>query len=176
MSEEHEIESIEFECKLGLGLEEEDGEEPPPEDDYDCSFTANVVRVGPNRLRMAEPVSVTPFGPYGGQLNLGQVVECVPLDDGGFRIVRLVGSPHVWSKLLKGRMKEHLENGEVQAILTEFGDAEGVWEWTAGNLTLQWPLGPEEAEPPSRVLDLVERLEEVWPNVKESGDPGQTLG
>jgi hypothetical protein len=131
------------------------------DDEYDLFVTASVVWVGPNEIAMAEPVSLTPFGSIGPTLKLGDVIEVVRLDDRTIGYVRLLKRGRIWSRTLHDPGKLALEDTSVQAILDQLIAAGSMWEWCAGNLTIQGLMEEGRTEPSPLHTELMDALTEV---------------
>jgi hypothetical protein len=63
-----------------------------------CEFDDSAAEpLGGNLFRVLAPMSVTPFGPLGPALNLGQIIEAEPVSTGVWRYVRTHFKPAVRS-------------------------------------------------------------------------------
>jgi hypothetical protein len=126
---------------------------------------AVVVRMTDRTFRLAEPLSVTPFGPYGPMLNLGDVIEVESQPDGTFRYVRTLESGDPWSRTIPGVSIEVIERPVIHDLLEEFIAAGGMWELAVGNLTLQI-LSPRG----TAAFDAIRRLETAFASLTSVRD------
>jgi hypothetical protein len=140
------------------------------EEAYDLATDVVVVWLAPDQVQLVHPASLTPFGPCGGVLNLGDVVEVVDLQDGTFGYRRLLQRNRVWSRTLADPGRETADNTSVRTLLQELTAAGCGWDWCACNLTVQAPLEEGQTEPAGPVVELVEVLGQVLEELKaESG-------
>lgn len=151
---------------FSYALSDFDEEQTLVDDDAGCdeilgTFKALVVRLDERRFRVAEPVSVTPFGILGPRLNLGDVIEATPEDEGRYRYVRRVECALVKTLMISPMTKPIFERDEVVSILDRITEAGGVWEWTPSNLIVQIPLKDGEGEALKKVTELVHELSRV---------------
>ncbi len=144
-------------------------------DDCDIELDVPVVRLGADRFRLTEPVSVF-FVPV---FNLGDVIEARPLNEGEHLYVRTLERAHVWTRVLHLRslarrvaaaspvgeiseagriLAEALRQGEGGRILARIAAAGGAWEYCVGNLQIQLPLRDGESEPSGEIQRLLEDL------------------
>ena len=107
-------------------LDEESPTDEAYDDDRDGNFLALVVRLDNGHFQTLEPVSMTPFGPYGPSLDLGVVFEAEPLDDGTFRYVRTVEQPRAWQRTI-GVSQQVLNQDAVRPILNQASQLGGKW-------------------------------------------------
>lgn len=148
------------------------------EHDFELAVYIEVVPLAPDRFRIPGATSLTPFGPLGPTLNLGDVIETAPLSEGVHRFVRRLESARVWSRTLyvphvsraaigdrerrslveqQQFLHDLLRGGRVGALLEEIERAGGGWEYAVGNVTVQLPL-PEGSELPAHLQELVDEL------------------
>ncbi len=151
------------------GLDAEDGawcSLRAEDDEYDLIVSAAVLWIGPNQVSMVAPACLSPFGPCGPTLDLGDVLEVVPLEDGTFGYVRLLKRGRIWSRTLPDPGRQALEDTSTQMILDQLLASGCTWEWFVGNLMIQAPLEEGEREPAGPILELVEVLAQVLEEAK----------
>ena len=153
------IEQIELLCNL---YDFEEGEQPDEdeEDEWDLTCPAEVVRLGGNRFRVALPVSVTPFGPLGPMLNLGDVIEAVPTGDGSYRLQQVIRARQ-WSRTFSGVEQAAVSDPSIRRILDQLTSWGAAWEWCAANITVQVPHQGDGTEPDARVTTALNDLAEA---------------
>ena len=139
--------------------------------DFDCESSMMVERLGPNRMRLLEPCSITPFGPYGPTLNLGDVIEATPLEGGGYRYVRTVQEAWIWSAVFQSVSERAMRAFDASPLATELAATGGMWEWSAGNLTAQLPREGNVAERPSSVTNLFVRIDRLLRSLASANCP-----
>ncbi len=111
-------------------------------DDLECHCDdPDVEPLGGNLFRVLAPISVTPFGPLGPGLILGQIIEAEPVSSGVWRYVRTHFKPAVRSWRLFCKQPDVLNKPNCE------------WEWSVGNITIQ--TVSIEGEP---LLSEVERI------------------
>lgn len=144
--------------------DDEDWENEEDAVDPESEISALVIRLSAHRFRLARPTSVTFAGPLGAMLNMGDVIEVIPLDDGTYKYVRTLEPARIWSRIF-GRVavRDIDEEGLPRRILDQFHEAGGAWEWVAGNLIIQAPLQEGESEPPAHIKELFDRLCDALP-------------
>lgn len=133
------------------------GEEEGEDDGVDGEFVAVVVRLGNSHFQTQEPVSVTPFGPFGPSLALGVVFEAEPFDDGTFRYVRTVDRLRVWERAINVS-RQVINQDTVRPILVQVSQLGSKWEWMANTLTIQGLLADGEEDVPSGMSELIDIL------------------
>jgi hypothetical protein len=145
----------------GDAREQPRGETRSDEELFDGEITFDVEPVAgsPGHFRMPEPVSITPFGPFGPSFSVGDVIATIPHGDGTYVLKRVVMRADSWSKYVSGVTAETLEEPQLVEALHEFYDLGGGWEFATGNLTLQYLKMPDEPVAPAAVLDLFDRIE-----------------
>ena len=82
------IEDITEHIIFHSNLDEDEEDEIGDDDGFLCSFSAVVEKLGGNKCRTLEPVSMTPAGPWGPALDVGTVFEAEPLGDGTYHYLR----------------------------------------------------------------------------------------
>ena len=128
------------------------------DDEPEGTVSVTVERVGPDRVRLLEPCSLTPFGPIGPVLHLGDLVEVEALDDGSVRYRRVLEAALVWEFGRTGTPRAATEDAGIAAVLGEIGDAGGMWEWCAGCLWVEVPRAASDGACPPSIQALFDRL------------------
>jgi hypothetical protein len=124
-------------------------------DDWDpeCSCGGpDVEPLGGNLFRVLGPISLTPFGPLGPELTLGQIIEAEPVSTGVWRYVRTHFKPAVraWHLVCEQQV---LNKRDISQDLQLLRELNCEWEWCVGNITIQ--TVSMEGEP---LLSEVERI------------------
>jgi hypothetical protein len=125
-------------------------------DDLECSCEfddSEFEPLGGNLFRVLAPISVTPFGPLGPGLTLGQIIEAAPVSTGVWRYVRTHFKPAVRSWRVFCGQLDVLDRPDISQDLQLLRELNCQWEWSAGNITIQ--TVPMEGEP---LLSEVERI------------------
>jgi hypothetical protein len=125
-------------------------------DDLECSCEfddAEFESLGGNLFRVLAPISVTPFGPMGPGLSLGQIIEAEPVSAGVWRYVRTHFKPAVRSWRVFCGQLDVLDRPDISQDLQLLRELNCQWEWSVGNITIQ--AVSMEGEP---VLSEVERI------------------
>jgi hypothetical protein len=116
-------------------------------DDRECSCGAPDVEPLPrltqercnrgNLFRVLEPVSLTPFGPLGPGLTLGQIIEAEPVSTGVWRYVRTHFRLAVRSWRVSCEQPDVLNRPDISPDLQLLRELNCGWEWSVGNITIQ---------------------------------------
>jgi hypothetical protein len=123
-------------------------------DDLECHCDdPDVEPLGGNLFRVLAPISVTPFGPLGPGLILGQIIEAEPVSSGVWRYVRTHFKPAVRSWRLFCKQPDVLNKPDIFQDLQLLRELNCEWEWSVGNITIQ--TVSIEGEP---LLSEVERI------------------
>jgi hypothetical protein len=123
-------------------------------DDSECSCGAlDVESLGGNLFRVLGPISLTPFGPFGPGLTLGQIIEAEPVSTGVWRYVRTHFKQAVRSWRVFCKQPNALKNPDISEDLQLLRGLNCEWEWSVGNITIQ--MASIEGEP---LLSEVERI------------------
>jgi hypothetical protein len=156
---------LRFRCPDDDDAEDDFLEYGPDPDDYMFRCYPTVQPAGESRFRLVEPQSITFAGPLGPMLNFGDIIDVVKLSKGCYGFLRIAEAARVWTRVFGGLPIETLSKRDVASTLDAFTDAGGGWEYCVGNITLQWMLEENEAEPPPVTLALLRRLEGAisWP-------------
>jgi hypothetical protein len=127
-------------------------------DDSECSCGApDVEPLGGNLFRVLGPISLTPFGPLGPGLTLGQIIEAEPVSTGVWRYMRTHFKPAVRSWRVFCEQPDVLNKPDISQDLQLLRELNCEWEWSVGNITIQ--TASMEGEPPiSEVERIVDRL------------------
>lgn len=138
---------------------EDDDEAQDIEDslnDWGGTVSVFVEREAPDssRVRVAEPVSISPFGPVGPGFNDGDIIEVSPLDNGTYRFVRVVTKADPWTLFIGGVTRQEIRGPQAEALLATVIDQGGGWEYGAGNLRVQFPNDEGRPDAPQRVSSL----------------------
>lgn len=133
-------------------------EESSIDDDFEGTCSPLVIKLDQNYFRLMEPLSVTPFGPWGPMLDFGEVIEANPLDDGTYRYVRRVQRARMWTRRLEPVSQQAIQQDGVRHILNQVGEAGGMWEWMAHCLTIQGLLAEGEVDTPTSIKELIDNL------------------
>src|SRR6516165_491625 len=112
----------------------------------------DVEPLGGNRFRVLAPISLTPFGPLGPGLTLGQIIEAEPVSTGVWRYVRTHFKPAVRSWRVSCE-QDALNRPDISQDLQLLRELNCEWEWSVGNITIQ--TVSMEGEP---LLSEVERI------------------
>ena len=127
-------------------------------EDMEGICDARVLRLNDGHLLLTEPLSVTFFGPYGPMLNLGDLIEVVPMDEGTYRYVRTVQQARLWTRTKAPASQQAIEQDPVRQILDRITEAGGKWEWNASAITVQFLLAEGEEDIPHSIKELVDDL------------------
>ena len=107
-------------------------------DDFECSCDApDVEPLGGNLFRVLAPISLTPFGPLGPGLILGQIIEAEPVSTDVWRYVRTHFKPVVRSWRVSCRKPDMLNKPDISQDLQLRRGLNCEWEWSVGNITIQ---------------------------------------
>jgi hypothetical protein len=124
------------------------------EDDLEGSCeNPDVEPLGGNLFRALAPISLTPFGPLGLGLTLGQIIEAEPVSTGVWRYVRTRSKPAVRSWRVFCEQPDVLNKPDISQDLQLLRELNCEWEWSVGNITIQ--TASMEGEP---LLSEVERI------------------
>jgi hypothetical protein len=162
------------ELVIVYSLDDFEAPEPSGAKQYDGRCPVVVEPLGGNLFRVAEPASLTPFGPLGPMLSLGEVIELDPLSDGVWTLVRVRDSPPLLSRTLSGIPRHWLGLGDVPSLLERLVQHGGAWEWVCGNLTMQCPREPgaeASIEPVHRALQELRSCPESDIVHRDPADP-----
>jgi hypothetical protein len=133
--------------------------EADDQDDPECScgVEQDVEPLGGNLFRVLGPISLTPFGPLGPGLTLGQIIEAEPVFTDEWRYVRTHFKPAVWAWRVCCKQPDVLDKPDISQDLQLLRELNCQWEWSVGNITIQ--TVSMEGEPlPSEVERIVDRL------------------
>lgn len=123
-------------------------------DDLECSCdTPDVEPLGANLFRVLTPISLTPFGPLGPGLILGQIIEAELVSADAWRYVRTHFKPGVRSWRVSCVKPDVLNKPDISQDLQLLRGLNCEWEWSVGNITIQ--RVSTEGEP---LLSEVERI------------------
>ena len=107
--------------------------------------------------RYGELTIVTPFGPMGPGLTLGQIIEAEPVSTGVWRYVRSHFKPAVRSWRVFCEQLDVLNKPDISQDLQLLRELNCEWEWSVGNITIQ--TMSMEGEPQlSEIEQIVDRL------------------
>jgi hypothetical protein len=107
-------------------------------DDLECSCDApDVEPLGGNLFRVLAPISLTPFGPFGPGLILGQIIEAEPVSTDVWRYVRTHFKPAVRSWRVSGVKPDVLNKPDISQDLQLLRGLNCEWEWSVDNITIQ---------------------------------------
>jgi hypothetical protein len=127
-------------------------------DDSECSCGApDVEPLGGNLFRVLGPISLTPFGPLGPGLTLGQIIDAEPVSTGVWRYVRTHSKPAVRTWRVFCKQLEMLDKPHISQDLQLLRQLNCEWEWSVGNITIQ-TVSMEREPLLSEVERIVDRL------------------
>jgi len=89
---------------------------------------------------------LTPFGPLGPRLNLGDVIEVEPRSENEYRYVRIVERGNPVTFVLEPIDESVALSQSTLNVLDKFFELEGVWEYGSHRLTVQVPSESDELE------------------------------
>jgi hypothetical protein len=138
--------------KLSDLYDEEMTETEEDDSEWSCD-NPDVQPLGGNLFRVLGPISLTPFGPLGPGLTLGQIIEAEPVSIGVWRYVRTHFKPAVRAWRVFGVQLEMLNKPDISQDLQLLRELNCEWEWSVGNITIQ--TASMEGEP---LLSEVERI------------------
>jgi len=142
------------------------------EEDASCGLSAIIREDG--CLVIAEPVMLTPFGPLGPRLNLGDVIEVEPRSENEYRYVRIVERGNPVTFVLEPIDESVALSQSTLNVLDKFFELEGVWEYGSHRLTVQVPSESDELE--ELRLELVAVINEQRQSQPDSeASPGDDL-
>jgi hypothetical protein len=114
----------------------------------ECRYDApDVEPLGENLFRILAPISLTPFGPFGPGLILGQTIEAEPVSTGVWRYVRTHFEPAVRSWRVFCEQPDVLSKPDISQDLQLLRELHCEWEWSAGNITIKTSDGKKVAVP-----------------------------
>jgi hypothetical protein len=122
-----------------------------------CGVDPDVEPLGGNLFRVLGPISLTPFGPLGPGLTLGQIIEAEPVSTGVWRYVRTHFKPAVREWRVFGMQLEMLDKPDISQDLQLLRELNCQWEWSVGNITIQ-TVSMEGGPLLSEVERIVDRL------------------
>ena len=144
-----------------LYAEEDTGDDEDEVEPLDVTITTVVKKLDSNHFRLAEPLSVTPFGQMGPQLNLGDEIEVSPIaEDGAFRYIRVSKRADVWT-WTGNASKGIIAHPSVVRLLEELTEAGGNWEWTSSVIRIQFPNPDGNKEISTNISSIVESLTQL---------------
>jgi hypothetical protein len=114
-------------------------------------------RTARREFRVLGPMSVTPFGPFGPGLTLGQIIEAEPVSTRVWRYVRTHLKPAVRSWRVFCGQLDVLNRPNISQDLQLLRELNCEWEWSVGNITIQ-ALSTEGEPLLSEVERIVDRL------------------
>ena len=103
------------------------------------------VRVGPGRIRIAEPVSIG-GALFGIQFCIGDVLEIEPEEDETFRVVRVAERARTRNVMWYGVDRGLIERPEIAAILERLVSSSMCWEFSLGTLLFQYVLEEDDCD------------------------------
>ena len=118
--------------------------------------TDDVEPLGGNLFRVLAPISLTPFGPFGPRLTLGQIIEAEPVSTGVWRYVRTNFKPAVRSWCVTCEW-DVFNKPDIFQDLQLLCELNCNWEWIVGNLTVQ-TVSMEREPLLSEVEQIIDRL------------------
>jgi hypothetical protein len=107
------------------------------EEDVDWASSVLVEAIGDNLFRVPEPTSLTPFGPIGPMLSLGEIIRASPQEGGLWRFEGIQESEDVWTFKVQVMTSSVLQQADLARRLERLRDLNCGWEWCVGNLTIQ---------------------------------------
>lgn len=105
------------------------------EDDHPCQAQVSVSRMDGGLFLVNEPTSLSPFGPHGPFLGLATIFRAKPLEGGAYRFAGIVEEPKRWTWTLP--VSQPPSDDDVMTALEQLSSKGCLWEWCAGNLTIQ---------------------------------------
>jgi hypothetical protein len=124
------------------------------EDECECScgVTDDVEPLDGHRFRVLAPIFLTPFGPSGPRLTMGQIIEAEPVSTGVWRYVRTHFKPAVRSWCDRCG-QDVLNKPDIFKNLQLLRELNCNWEWCAGNITVQTMEGQPLLSEVERIID-----------------------
>lgn len=156
------VEQIDLRFRLGdfEDLPADPEAKPAAEKGPSCSAIVEVQSVGSNLFKVAGPVSLTPFGPFGPMLSFGTIIEAKPLRNGAYRYLRSREVPNIWTRVLSCVQPESIQTSEAATLLGRLSTVGCAWEYCAGNLTIQGRSLQLAREPTQEIEGLIAEIAE----------------
>ena len=137
--------------------EPRDETDNPDDDDDPCTGRLTVTRIGEDWFQVYEPVSLTPFGPFGPFLGLGTRIRAKKMPGGAYRLASIQEGPKVWTWRFHSP-EDSLMKDDVKAALEDLSEKGCRWEFCAGNFTIQRYREPDETSPPASLIETISSL------------------
>jgi len=137
----------------------EDAGQPGDDDDMLVNIDLLVEPIDdhPTWFKMAEPFTLFGVTPL---LDIGDIIQVEDTEYCDSLMTKVIERGRTWSHsagVLTGGM-DQLREEPLQPLLKRLIEAGGMWELCSLRVNLQYPLDPDQSEPPAHVLDLADRI------------------
>jgi len=135
----------------------------------DCEIEIAATQLGDGLLRIDEPTSLSPFGPYAEMLNLVDLVQAEHVEGNLWRYRKTASTARIWTRSFAIGERGRNPDGWLAAIrrdrpaklIEQLQQLKACWEAAVGNLTIQGYLADHESEPSVAIQALIDELHQI---------------